>query len=217
MRRLIAISLVLSIISSASATVQVFTDRAAWEAALGLPSGGGINTGFESDSPQLLFPGTVALNDFDLSIEGSPNTLNQITCCESTPPIVGHYLNGFITNGIDIGPQTVTFEFDQPLSGFGADFDQANNNGMGMLVNGTLVDFRTLLGPAATNMDFGFIGVVDTMTPITSATLQMTGGLPNQGEFFRMDNVSLAAVPEPTSLSLVFMGLIAMFGLCRAK
>ncbi|MEM7314075.1 MAG: PEP-CTERM sorting domain-containing protein [Planctomycetota bacterium] len=215
--RTLAISIMLTFVCFANASVMVFTDRPSFEAALGLPSGGGINTGFEQDSPQFLFPGTVVLNDFDLTIVGSPNVLNQITCCEpsGSGAIESHYFNGFLSNDVTNGPQEITFSFDTPLYGFGADFDQANNNGMGMIVNGTLVDFSDLLGPAVGDLDFGFIGVVDTMMPFSSATLVMTGGLPNQGEFFRMDNATLAPVPEPATHLLMLFGFLALLGLRR--
>lgn len=196
----------LCFVHSVSASPVSYNSRSAWETALGLPSGGGIGSSFELDAPQTL-TGTVALNDFTVSYSGTGGTaqnLNRIACCENNPAInfSQQHFNGFLSNNPDTGPQQITLTFANPLRGFGAEFDQANNLGMGMRVNGQLIDFSTILGSAVGNNDNGFVGVVDNMIPFTFVTFEMTGGNPFQGEFFRMDNPAMLPVPEPHSLGM---------------
>ena len=215
--------LVLILSSQVFASVTVFTSRAAWEAALGIPAGSAnLLSGFEMDTPMVFTPGTTALTDIDVTLDANPNGLSGIVCCEtaSNSTIQGQRFDGFSATDPALGATSIEWGFRMNVSAFGADFDQVNNHGIGMNVNGQLVDFRDFFGPAATMEDEGFLGVIASPGQFfDSVEFVITApDIPGMNaEYWQADNLSFFTVPEPSTGSLFLVGALALCGSRRKR
>lgn len=203
--------------SDTFAGVAIFTTRASWESALGVTSDSLQGSGFESDTEMILAGGTTALADIDVTISSNPTDLTAIVCCETNPDgaFQGQRFDGYLTDNPDAGPEKITFGLRGTMDAFGADFDQVNNAGMGMIVNDVLIDFRDHFGSADLDEDSGFLGVIDT-DGFQSVDFVMTNENPLQAEYWQVDNLSMNAVPEPSSLGL-FAGCLVVLAVRRRR
>jgi len=223
MKFISSLFIVLFLSSQLFASVTVFTSRASWESALGLPNGSsaGNAIGFELDSPMVLAPGTTSFTDLDVTIDANPNSLNTIHCCETDPgsTIQGHRFDGFLAHDTAFGATNIEFDFRTPVDAFGADYDQVNNHGIGMIVNGVLVDFRDHFGSAATMQDEGFLGVINTQGSFNSVDFVMTApDIPGMNaEYWQVDNLSVVAIPEPSTGSLLPITAMCIYGCRRTR
>ena len=100
----------------------------------------------------------------------------------------------------------VDFIFESPLAGFAGDYFSAITGDLLIVtVNGTALEFDKFLG----GMGTGFFGVVDLMSPITSVRFTVEN-LTSFGEFWAVDDVRLASIPEPITLALLTLGLFVL-------
>lgn len=190
----IAIVSLLAFASTARATSTVYTDRAAWEAAVG----GSIYTeSFDSLSPQANDPatgGTMHTPMFD--IVSSPRVHGS-----------GSIHDGYF--GSDLHTELLyeydDFVFYAPTVAFGVDVLAVEEaSGLRFTIGGesfghpTLTDANGYPIPGTT-----FFGVVSG-TPFTTVRISSGGQAPR---FYRLDNVSFA-VPEPGALALLVVTLV---------
>ncbi|MGF1500175.1 MAG: VPLPA-CTERM sorting domain-containing protein [Paracoccaceae bacterium] len=210
MRNALVSAVLATAISTAAgaAPFQVFTDRAAWEAAVG---GATITEdGFDND-----------IADAD-SITFDSGVVS--TNSGGTRFLVDNMIDdGIYENAVDgDGAQAsllITWTFPEAIFAFGADWDDTTNAGI-LTVTGNFdgmgdetVNFGSVLGDPGE----GFLGIVGMgdFTQIAFGT-----ALATEGEIFDADNLVFAAAPDgviplPAGLVLMLTGLGA-FGALRA-
>lgn len=199
-----------------AASVQSFTSRTAFEAALG----------------------ALVVEDFDdLFADNGAITIPQNTETDLGPFSVQHSSNQsgfFAPKVVDAsGPYEVNagsaspylqlrgegdpvLTFDTPLFGFGANFNSISDVGLTLAVHGSSFTLFDELGPAPTsfaepNQNGGFFGVVATDL---FSTLAFSSPRP---ETFAFDDVALAPVPVPAPFALLAAGLALMGGVARRR
>jgi hypothetical protein len=193
--------------SPAWALVVTYTNRPAWEAAVGPRD---FEENFESFASDIdfSFSSTSAPNGFSLSHSGSESFRNRI----DVPPL--EFADGNGTKGVStfVGGGTgdeVTITPDLDLIGFGFEVSSAAS-GEGASV--------TAVGPG---------GMSQTTVSLTGGIndffgFQATGGdrivsiqlmgLGGSGEGFYMDNMAGVFIPEPSTFVLLGMALAAVAG-----
>ena len=119
----------------------------------------------------------------------------------------GGFVGGFLDGGLGTPGLPLTVTFDSPIRAFGFD----TNGEMGTSFNIT-IDFAS--GPAYLQTFGGltfdrlqFFGFQSNATDITSVVILGNGG---SSFSFALDNFSLSAVPSPTSLLLLGVGLTGL-------
>lgn len=110
------------------------------------------------------------------------------------------------------GYQTITISFPSPVNAFGADFFSiAGSRGVsvrGDFGNGTeTFDLRSLFD-GDSGVDQGFFGLTSPV-PFSSVTLIATGSV-SSNDSFTVDNLSIVAVPEPSSFAALLLGGLLM-------
>lgn len=183
-------------VSSARAALITFTDEAAWQAAVAALSLG------------------VAVEDFsDATLLSGLSTTNG--------SIAGGTFNALAnTQFNNAGNPILTFAGGvQAFGGFWDLSPGGNGDGLLFMINGTAAV------PSGTQALFqaspfsGFIGFVDTTGLITSLRLDSPG---TGNESFSLDNLALSTaqstpVPEPGTLSLLGLGLVATIRAARKR
>ena len=190
---------------NASATLIGFTDRSAWEAAVG----GTFTTEDFSSTPSAVYEfSPVDVGDFTVSVTGSTfgSTWHNISSTGSGGAAFNS-VNGTqqlnLATG-DIGGTTLEFDFE--IYAFGADWaGVSDSRTTSFLIDGILLDIPSLTG--------GFFGFVSDTT-LTTNFLTLTAGA---ADGFGMDNLVYAAtVPEPSIMALIGLGLLG-FGFTRRR
>jgi hypothetical protein len=203
----------------ARATLVVYTDQAAWQAAAGTMTNETFNSSAPFNTTGAFGPN--AYNGFSLSGDGNNNNIGihaGVTADLSTNTPIPASFDGqnFFSWGNFGGGAIggVTFTFDQPTLAFGFDWFNTDDNDQyqisftpsGGPISGP--PFTVAPFPAAST---GFFGVIsDTLLTGATITNLFDGGYISDEGF---DNVRLgtAAVPEPSSLASVGVGVF--FGL----
>lgn len=188
-----------------SATLTVYTDRSAWEAAVG---GSFSLQNFNTfTTPSSYESSPVSLGGFSVSVAGE--TFGSVWH-NVGPSSSGNDVNGSPQINAATGSTGgTTLAFDSAISAFGADWNGISDNRVTSInVNGVDVAIPALLG--------GFWGFVSD-TPFASTLLSLTSG-PADG--FGIDNVVYAgqstAVPEPGTLAIMALGLVGL-GVTRRR
>jgi len=171
----------------------IFTDRAAWEAALGNVD---IRTdNFNSYSYADKF-GPEANEDlllFDFTADAVGPNSSTISTDPWAGPDGSQQLIGRLSNDDAEGRATFNkFTFASPIKGFGGDWRSTTTGQMVLMeVNGTIIDFEFDI-PGFQNPGDGFAGFIDSH-PITSATFsaRRANSDPN-AEDWGVDNFSIA-------------------------
>lgn len=198
----IATALVFLVTTGHAATI--FTDRTAWETAMGGP----IQTEtFDNVIPDA---DVITLDNGIVSSEVVPGTefgWNQV----SAGTFLGR--NGTFTNH----PDLITWDFGTTIQGFFADFDAVNVNGLAVSgdFDGTGVQTISIWDAIGSGGGFGLISTGAGFTSLSWTP----GSSPSEG--FRVDNfsstpLSTAAVPLPMS-GLLLAGALGVFGLQRKR
>jgi hypothetical protein len=202
--------LLLGIPTKGYAEIITFTSRPAWEAAVaGGPTFLEDFQGFTVDTQFRTAP--LDLGPFTLLQIGNETATNFI----DVPPFF------FVTsvNGTthasmftDFGRVTVDMTFHTPVFAWGADF--------GTAASGEMVDLDlfsgtgVLIGTVPVPVNNGFFGFVTSPAEdIGKITFRSRFNVPGvTGEIFGIDNVTEAAVPEPSTLTLFGLAALGLFG-----
>lgn len=207
---LAALLVILGVSSSsrrALAAITVFTDRAAFETAVG---GTVVTETFEASPLGALAVGTTDLGLVSMTIDGNSEGTNEIRDFGN--------VNGSreFHGDIDTGAATfIDVTFDLPLvRGFGGDFASTTTGDLlTVTVAGTTIEFDNFLSGDGD----GFLGVTSDV-PFANITFR-SEDLTSFGEAFQLDNLSFAppaaAVPEPSTL--LMGGMVALLGLGYAR
>lgn len=188
--------ILLAVVSAAKAGVVVFTDRSAWEAAVGRPPE--ISDDYDDITA-------------DVYLNTSPDRGSYVpwssyatgSRLDTYPPSVyaecnvdgTDFLLAFIRN--DSFPEHVVFTFDRPVISWGVDLNPGD-------YNSKQIDFTTDAGDSgfyntpsvARQTEFrGFV----TTAPFTSVDFTVTSGFTAQG----WDNFAAHLIPEPAAVSLL--------------
>ncbi len=186
------------------ASAQVFTDRAAFQAALntfsietfeGTPLVGTISNGAIASLSLPAF--TVSATPTAVKVLGTSDGFGS----HNTTPGGSRFL--YLDTDIGLQGTLTTFQFNGPLSAFGFDYTGVTQPGTTFtaLLAGQTYSL-TLNSSTADSKFWGFIG----LTPFSTVTLD--SGIDSG---YGIDQVTFAVVPEPSSLSLLAVGLFVGF------
>ncbi|MDP6634930.1 MAG: PEP-CTERM sorting domain-containing protein [Phycisphaerae bacterium] len=173
-----------------AAPVSVFTDRTAWEAAIGGVDWTVDFEGYAVDTPF-----------HTVAVDVGPFSLEQTGTSTST------WRNSIKTTGYadmytDFGAVEVDLTLDVPVYAWGADFFDLD----GELLNLELIGDDNQV--VEVTQSTGFFGIVTSSTAVQISKITFvsrTEDLGTSGETFEMDDVA-GAVPEPATLSLLTIG-----------
>jgi hypothetical protein len=182
--------------AAAAPVLTVYTDRAAWEAAV---SGTFVEENLNAFNPGVSYElAPLDVGDFTISVSGDTfpgwhqvgpnNTVNDVNGTAQLNAIT--VLNG-----------RTTLSFDFPVWAFGAHWAGISDSRVTSIdVDGTVLPLP--------NLNQAFYGFTSS-APFSSLFLSLTTGGPDG---FGMDDVvySRSAIPEPATLALVGLGLAAL-------
>ncbi len=190
--------------NQAEASTATYTTRASFSAAVGAT----VTQDFNSYSSDVSFrTSPVDVGPFSLSATGS-TTVGYDLIDES--PDVGTSVDGSTDLRVrtDISPvTTIVFTFDTPITAFGADFRDLNNDAIRTQI---LAAGDNFVPPIRDNIGLSFFGISST-TPFS--VVQFT---PVTLDVYGIDNVSCASVPEP-AMSVLVLTTCGGVGFCRRK
>ena len=186
--------------ATALAVPIVYTTEASWLTALGGATVTSEN--FEASPLGNLAVGTTDVGLFDISI--TSNAEGQIGIAGGGNINGSRQFNGDIDSDSTLSMNFSNFGIS-PLSAFAGEWASTTSGDLLTLsVNGSLIEFDNYLAGAGN----GFLGFIDT-DGFTSMTFG-TEGTTSFGEFFNLDNVQVASVPEPGTLFLLAAGLLGL-------
>jgi hypothetical protein len=191
MKKLILVCAIASFIAcSANAAVTVYTDRSAWESAVGA-----YDEEFFDD----------AIFDPDVSV------VSDVGLVQAGSGVLGP--DGVWWDRVVPQGATTTWSFATPLVGFGAYWDLAGPGGPGS--NLTLTLDGELVGTEIVNStQGGFFGVTST-TPFNAVLV--ASGTSIGVETYEMDNMVTSTIPAPGAILLGSIGLGVVNWLRRRK
>jgi hypothetical protein len=205
MKGIIALGALTATVGAASAQLMVFTDRVAWEAAIG---GAAVFTeDFNAQTPGIIADGaTLDTGLLQITRNGSPNGADGLL--EIEPGANFGNLDGttFLSGETGIEPhERVEFGFNgNSVFAFGGDwFSPFSGDGIALDIDGEIV-----LLDAVSGFDQGFIGVVGN-SAFGSVAIVGTPDAISFQELWSVDNISYA-IPSPATAALLGLsGLIA--------
>lgn len=218
-RRMLAAASALAAVGAATATPAaaqtVYASRAAFLAAIGAAQTydfNGVNTG-----PAQVVP-VAGIGPLTFA---SDNGTNVSVYSPLFDPVYD-YGTGNILALAGPDPQRVTITSPTPLTAFGIDFGLPDFAGPGTtnvpftfsLNSGfSTTVFATGSGPAGGIKTFQFFGVVSPVA-FTSVTFSVRSGAFQLAQY---DNLTVATVPEPTTVALVGAGVSLLLGLAARR
>ena len=193
---------------ASAAVITVYTNQAAWEAAVGgmfetetfdgLP----VTTPLAANTTHALglvefeYPGAPDIGSYDddlPAITGDPDREFQGSVYQAT------------WGGGDTKPGPHEFTFPYDVMAFGADFRTTTSGAMlTATMAGETIAFDDYLADPGT----GFLGVVSD-TPFTTVVFDADGGGYTNEQFY-MDDLSFSNIPEPATLSLLGLGALGL-------
>ncbi len=200
-------TLLLGGMPSASA-YQIYTSRAAWEAAL---SGSAIIT--DTFSNPIGSAQSITLDSGIVSTNSNPPTLPNAFNNNSVSG--GVYSNATQAGTSNSASNTVTWVFpSNHVFAFGADFISANLDSLTLIGNFDGAGDQTILVNNTIGGPSGFLGVVGT----ANLSSIVFGNASTTVDSFSIDNASFAfAVPEPGTIALVLVGGLGLLSSRRVK
>jgi hypothetical protein len=194
-----------------AAVIEVFTDRALFDAAVGPTLGEDFNT-FSSDIPFHTTPFDVG--PFTLSMTGSPLTDGTRNKIDALPleETIFNVDNTTVAQALTTDGTTFLITFETPITAFGADFAALNED-----VDRTqiIVGTDTLDPPVTNGNTVGFFGF-RTDSPFTTLEF-VTSSLTRPLDGYSLDNVAFSTIPIPGALWLFSSGLLGLIALTRGK
>lgn len=186
-RTLAASLLTLALAGEASATSTLYTDRAAWEAAVA-----GFSTETFDSIPDQAIPqytgGAIVTPSFDIVVSSDVHVTG----------ILGGVWYGDVHTFVEGFPGSNEFDFHDPIDAFGVDI---------VRVEDSLPLYFTIGGEHFIGA-VGFFGIVSD-TSFSSVRLELDCGCAPR--FYRLDNVSFAPTPEPsTATACMLMAVLVM-------
>ncbi|MFO1429266.1 MAG: PEP-CTERM sorting domain-containing protein [Candidatus Competibacteraceae bacterium] len=190
---------------SAASAYTIYTDRAAWEAAL---SGSTIITDtFSNTIPSAqsitLDSGIVSTNS---SPPALPNSFNNNSVNIVTPGAYDNAVGGTTASA------TITWVFPSDVFAFGADFISANLDRLTLTGNFDGTGDQSILVNNTIGGPDGFLGVIGT-AKFSSIVFSSANSVLDS---FAIDNASFA-VPEPGTIALVLVGGLGLLSSRRVK
>ena len=201
---------------NANAALTTFTDRTAWETAVGSFTSENFNATPETDPiPNNTVFDVGAYNVFYTTSGGIDETNNFILDNDSLASIDGTI---FLSLMVDIGgPDTTTaleLRFDAPIGAFAADWNAVSNtSSLTSSAGGMSINLSDLLGPAPAGFttpfqDGGFLGFTsDTLF----STITFSAAI---GDVFVLDNTAFSTattpIPVPSTAGLFGTGLLGL-------
>lgn len=184
--------------------VQVFTDRAAWEAAVG----DFVTEDFNAISPFVFSDGqTLDTGLLEITRDGSANGGDGVLEIEPGGNFGDLDGTNFISGETGITPhETVRIAADLPMVAFGADwFSPFSGDGIGLKAGDDVVLLDSITG-----FNTGFVGIV-AIGNASFNEIQIVGTVDDVSfqELWSADNFSFAVVPAPASAALLGLGGLA--------
>ena len=198
----------LTVLASASvaSALDIYLDRPSWEAALGGATP--VVEDFDDVTPFAFADGqTLTTSKLSVTRDGSQNAGDGVLEIVDGSAFGNIDGTNFLDGETGIEPhETVVVEFlGQSAFAFGADwFSPFSGDGIGLEIDGELVLLDSIQG-----FDIGFVGVVSD-TPFQAANIVGTPDAISFQELWSADNLSYAVIPEPSALSLLLVGIIAL-------
>ena len=187
MRKLAMLGLTLAMFMSWAAAVSaatiVYTDKTAWENALG---GQFLTEDFNDDQ----------LNDGVSFVSTESGHIN---------PALGYYQDVLASESQN-EPMT-TWSFTPEITGYGGDWTLGGPGGSGNSLLVYISGVPTAVGSIPNSYGGGFWGFISD-TPFTSVELIGGGGSNQQN--YRLDDMVYSQVPEPATMSLLALGGLAL-------
>ncbi len=183
------------VLAQSADALTLFTDRAAWEAAIA--------------------GATITTDPFDNNIaQGQSITLDSGIISTNSDPVRfddnsvsgGIYLNATDGDGIG-GSETITWDFPEPISAFAADFTNVDDGDLTLTGNFDGTGDVTLTVFDEIGGEDGFLGIVGE----ANFSSIVFGNNTTSADVFQIDNASFAtqstseSVPEPSSIIAVAM------------
>jgi hypothetical protein len=170
----------------------VYTNRAAWEAAL---SGRSIVT--DTFSNQINSAQSITLDSGIVSTNSGPADLPNPPFYNNSVGVVtaGAYDNA-VQAGSGTASNTISWLFPNAVTAFGADFIGAGTNRLSLSGDFDGTGLQSLIVNSTLGKSDGFLGVIGT----TSFTSIILGNSLTQVDSFSIDNASFAPVPGPLPL-----------------
>jgi hypothetical protein len=170
--------------ATALAGVVTYTDKNAWQNALG---------------------GPFLTEDFNDSMLNSGVSFTSSESAQINPAL-GHFQD-VLTSTSNNEPTTV-WSFSPPIAAYGGNWTLGGPGGSGNSLLVYIEDSNFYVGAIGNSYDGGFWGFISD-TPFTSVRLIGSTGQNQQN--YKLDDMVYAPVPEPASLCLYGAGLVGIF------
>ncbi len=208
MKGLMAICALTAYAGTSAAQIQVFTDRAAWEAAVG---GNFVLEDFNSTAIQTIADGaTLDTGLLQITRDGSGNGADGALAI--SPGTQFGNIDGTTHLDGETGAsphETVNFGFNGlDVFAFGADFASPfSGDGIDLVAGGQRFSLDVIPG-----FDVGFFGIVNTSGGSLGG-ISIAGTLEDNTfqELWQADNIAYAAVPAPATAALLGLGGVLAF------